>query len=495
LESLSQLLYGFSIGLQPHNLLFCFIGVVLGTLVGVLPGIGPTGTIAILLPVTYRMDPTSAIIMLAGVYYGVMYGGSTTSILVKIPGEVTSIVTVFDGYEMAKQGRAGPALGIAAFGSFIAGTLAVIGLMIFAPPISEFALRFGPPEYFSVMFFGIVLITYLSQSSVIKAIMMAAFGLILSCVGLDYLGGMARMTFDSIFLADGFNIIPMVMGLFGISEILINIEKTEEFRILETEIKSFLPTFVDWMQSKWAILRGTVIGFFFGLLPGGNPVVPTFLSYTLEKRISKEPQRFGKGAIEGVAGPESTNNAASCGCFIPLLTLGIPSTPSMALLFAAFVIHGINPGPFLLEEHPDLFWGLISSMYIANGLLLVLNLPLIPMWVKVLKIPYRILFPLIALFCIVGSFSINNNIFDVKVMMIFGLFGYLLQKFRYEIPPLILAFVLGPKLEVNLRQALIMSGGSFSIFFNRPLSAIFMITALILFFILISSYCFEAMKR
>ena len=413
MDTLHSLFYGFYIGLQPDNLLFCFIGVLIGTLVGVLPGIGPVGAISILLPATFRMSPVPAIIMLAGIYYGAMYGGSTTSILVNIPGEAASVVTCLDGYEMAKQGRAGPALGIAAFGSFIAGTLGLIGLMLFATPLAEFALKFGPPEYFGIILLGLTLLVYLSHGSVIKAIMMGAFGLILSFIGLDPINASPRMTFNILQLWDGIDMVPLAMGLFGISEVLINIEESETPQILKTKIKNLFPSMLDWMQAKGAILRGSILGFFLGILPGGGAVISSFVSYGLEKRISKEPEKFGKGAIEGVAGPESANNSATAGAFVPLFTLGIPANIVMALLFGALVIHGMRPGPFLLKDHPDLFWGVISSMYIGNVMLLVLNLPLIPLWVQVLKVPYRILFPLILLFCIIGAYSLNNSIFEV----------------------------------------------------------------------------------
>ena len=480
MDILHQLYYGFTVGLQPINLLFCFLGVLIGTLIGVLPGIGPVGTISMLLPVSFHMPPTSAIILLAGIYYGAMYGGSTTSILVNIPGEAASVVTCLDGYEMAKRGRAGPALGISAFGSFIAGTLGIVGLMIFATPLATFALKFGSPEYFALLFFGLTLVTYLSRGSILKALMMGAFGLILSCVGLDSIQASPRMTFDIMQLWDGVGLIPVAMGLFGVAEVLINLEQTVKTDILKTKIESFFPTARDWMQSKGPILRGTVLGFFLGLLPGGNPVIASFLSYGLEKRISKTPEKFGKGAIEGVAGPEAANNSATAGGFIPLFTLGIPCNITMALMFGALLIHGMRPGPFLLKDHPDLFWGVVGSMYIGNAMLLVLNLPLIPMWVQVLKVPYRILFPLILLFCIVGSYSINNSLFDVFMMMIFGAVGYLFRKFEYEGAPLILAFVLGPMFETNLRQSLLLSKGSFGIFFNRPISAVFISIAILL---------------
>jgi putative tricarboxylic transport membrane protein len=423
------------------------------------------------------MSPISAIIMLAGIYYGAMYGGSTTSILVNIPGEAASVITCLDGYQMAKQGRAGAALGMSAFGSFIAGTLGIVGLMVFATPLAKFALRFGPPEYFGVIVLGLTLLTYLSHGSVLKALMMGTLGIILSCVGLDHIHGTPRMTFDLLQLWDGIDMVPLAMGLFGISEILMNVEESVTPEILKTKIKNLFPSLLDWAQSKGAILRGSVLGFFMGILPGGGAVLSSFVSYALEKRISKEPEKFGKGAIQGVAGPESANNSATAGAFVPLFTLGIPANIVMALLFGALVIHGMRPGPFLIKDHPDLFWGIISSMYIGNALLLVLNLPLIPLWVQVLKIPYRILFPLILLFCIIGSYSLKNSVFDVILMFIFGIVGYLFRKFGYEAAPLLLAFVLGPMFESNLRQSLTLSRGSFSIFFTRPISAVALILA------------------
>jgi putative tricarboxylic transport membrane protein len=475
--------------------LFCFIGVLIGTLVGVLPGIGPVGAISILLPATFRMSPVPAIIMLAGIYYGAMYGGSTTSILVNIPGEAASVVTCLDGYEMAKQGRAGPALGIAAFGSFIAGTLGLIGLMLFATPLAEFALKFGPPEYFGIILLGLTLLTYLSHGSVIKAIMMGAFGLILSFIGLDPINASPRMTFNILQLWDGIDMVPLAMGLFGISEVLINIEESATPQILKTKIKNLFPSVLDWMQSKGAILRGSILGFFLGILPGGGAVISSFVSYSIEKRISKEPEKFGKGAIEGVAGPEAANNSATAGAFVPLFTLGIPANIVMALLFGALVIHGMRPGPFLLKDHPDLFWGVISSMYIGNAMLLVLNLPLIPLWVQVLKIPYRILFPLILLFCIIGSYSLKNSVFEVLLMFIFGIVGYLFRKFHYEAAPLILAFVLGPMFEANLRQSLTLSKGSFSIFFTRPIAVVTIILAIILLITAFIPYFTKAREK
>jgi putative tricarboxylic transport membrane protein len=490
-----NLFYGFSVALQPEHILVCFLGVLLGTLIGVLPGIGPLGAIAILLPATFRMSPVSAIIMLAGIYYGAMYGGSITSILVNIPGEAASVVTCLDGHEMAKQGRAGPALGIAAFGSFFAGTLGIVGLMLFAAPLAEFALKFGPPEYFGVIFLGMTLLMYLSRGSLLKGVMMAVFGLIISFVGLDPIEGSPRLTFNLLQLWDGIGIVPLAMGLFGIAEILINIEERAAHEVLKTKIKNIFPNLSDWMQSKWAILRGSLLGFFLGILPGGGAIISSFASYGLEKRISKEPEKFGRGAIEGVAGPESANNSATAGAFVPLFTLGIPSNVVMALLFGALTIHGMRPGPFLMTNHPDLFWGVVSSMYIGNIMLLILNVPLIPLWVQVLKIPYKILFPLILLFCIIGAYSIRSSIFDVHLTIIFGMVGYLFRKFDYEAAPLVLAFVLGPLFESNLRQSLTLSKGSFSIFFSRPISAVSIILAIVLLVIGFMPYFTKAREK
>jgi putative tricarboxylic transport membrane protein len=433
---------------------------------------------SLLLPVTFKASPEIAIIMLAGIYYGSMYGGSTTSILVNIPGEAASVVTCLDGYQMAKQGRAGPALGIAAFGSFIAGTFAIIGLMLVAPPLARFALRFGPPEYFSMMLLGLTILVYLAHGSMLKALLMGLFGIVLGLIGLDPFNTKARLTFGQMNLMDGIGLVPIVMGLFGVSEVLLNIERQVTREALKTKIGGLLPSAQDWLDSKWALIRGTVLGFFLGILPGGGGVIASFISYAVEKKFSKTPELFGKGAIAGVAGPESANNAAAGGAFIPLLTLGLPTNAVIALLLGAFMIHGVQPGPLLMKQNPGLFWGVIASMYIGNVMLLVLNLPLIGIWVQVLKIPYRILFPIILLLCLVGVYSISNSVFDIYIMIGFGLFGYLMKKFEYEGAPLVLAFVLGPMVEVNLRKSLIMSDGSFFIFFTRPLSAFFLILAI-----------------
>ncbi len=471
MDFFNNLIIGLNVAFQPYNLLFCFIGVFIGTLIGVLPGIGPVGTIAILLPVTFGMPPTSGIIMLAGIYYGAQYGGSTTSILVNIPGEAASVVTTLDGYQMALQGRAGPALGIAAFGSFIAGTLGVIALQALAPFLVSVALRFGPPEYFSLLILGFILLTYLTRKSMVKALMMAGIGILLGSIGLDIITGMTRFTFDIPELLDGVGLAPLAMGLFGISEILLNVEQEVKQTLITTKVKGLLPTLKDWSQSIGSIFRGTGIGFSLGLLPGGGAFISSFSSYAIEKRISKHPEMFGKGAIEGVAAPEAANNAASTGAFVPLLTLGVPGNATMAMLLGALMIHGITPGPLLVKDHPDLFWGVISSMYLGNVILLVLNLPLIGLWVRVLRVPYALLFPIILFVCLIGSYVINNSTMDVAFLLLFGVVGYLMRKFDYEAAPMVLAFVLSPLLENALRKSLIISGGSFMIFLDHPISA------------------------
>jgi len=480
MELLNYLALGFSVALDPMNLFYCFLGVFIGTLIGVLPGIGPVGAMSLLLPMTFKASPEAAIIMLAGIYYGAMYGGSTTSILVNIPGEAASVVTCLDGYQMARKGRAGPALGIAAFGSFIAGTLSIVGLMLLAPPLAKFALRFGPPEYFTLMILGLTVLIYLAHGSMLKALLMGAFGIALGLIGLDSINAAPRFTFGKMELMDGIGLVPIVMGLFGISEVLLNIEQIIKREVFETKFKGLMPSLKDWKDSAGPMARGSVLGFLLGILPGGGAVISSFLSYAIEKRISKHPERFGEGAIEGVAGPEAANNAATGGAFIPLMILGIPPNVVMAMLLGAFMIHGVTPGPLMMTEHPGLFWGVIASMYIGNAMLLVLNLPLIGMWVQILKIPYKILFPLILLFCLIGVYSVANMVFDIYVMLIFGVLGYLMKKFDYEAAPLILAFVLGPLLENNLRKSLIMSDGGFSIFFTRPLAAVSLVVALLL---------------
>jgi putative tricarboxylic transport membrane protein len=477
-----HIFFGFGVAFQPVNLLFCFTGVLIGTLVGVLPGLGPVAAISLLLPATFHAPPVASIIMLSGIYYGAMYGGSTTSILVNIPGEAASVVTCFDGYQMARKGRAGPALGMAAFASFFAGTMGVIGLAFLAPPLAAIALKFGPPEYFSLMILGLTVLTFLAGGSMLKSLMMACAGVVIGNVGLDLITAQPRFTFGLSILLDGVGLVPLVMGLFGISEVLLNVEeKLSEREIFKTALKGLLPTLKDWKESVGPLLRGSILGFFLGILPGGGAVISSFVSYGLEKRLSKHPEEFGKGAIAGVAGPESANNSATAGAFIPLLTLGLPSNAVMAILLGALMIYGMPPGPKLISSHPQLFWGVISSMYIGNMMLLILNLPLIGLWVKILKIPYPILFPLILLFCLIGAYSLNNNPAEIWLMLFFGLLGYLMKKFKYDGAPLVLAMVLGPLMDQSLRQSLLMSGGSGMIFFTRPIClVIFVIIALIL---------------
>ena len=480
MEILANVTMGFQVALQPANLFFCFMGVLIGTLVGVLPGLGPVAAMSLLLPTTFHLSPVSAVIMLSGIYYGAMYGGSTTSILVNIPGEAASVVTCLDGYQMARKGKAGAALGIAAFGSFIAGTLSIIGLMLLAPMLAEVALKFGPPEYFSLMLLGLVIVTFLAGSSMPKALLMAAFGLFLGLIGMDIMTATPRFTFDVYFLMDGVGLVPVVMGLFGISEVLLNVESKLERGVFETRIKGLLPNRKDWRDSAWPIMRGSVLGFFLGILPGGGAVISSFVSYGVEKKCSSHPEKFGTGVIEGVAGPEAANNAAAGGAFIPLLTLGIPANAVMAMLLGALTIYGMQPGPMLIKQHPDLFWGVVTSMYIGNIMLLVLNLPLIGIWVKILKIPYEYLFPLILLFCLIGAFSLNNSVGEIGLMLFFGGVGYLMKKFEYEAAPLILAMVLGPMMENSLRQSLIMANGSAAIFFTRPISLTVALLVLVL---------------
>ena len=463
--------HGFQIALSPVNLLWGFIGCALGTAVGVLPGLGPAATIALLLPISMKMgSPVTAIILMAGIFYGAMYGGSTTSILMKIPGEAASVVTCIDGYEMAKQGRAGPALGIAAIGSFIAGTFGVVGLTMMAPPLAEVALKFGPPEYFALTMLGLLLATYLTGDSPLKGLTMAILGLILGCIGLDPLSGAVRFDFGIADLQSNIDFVTLAMGLFGVGEILYSLESPETAGILTTKIKNVFPTLVDLARSGWAMARGSVIGFFIGILPGGGAVLASLVSYAVEKKVSKHPEEFGHGAIEGVAGPESANNAAASSSFIPLLTLGIPGNASTAMIFAALLIHGITPGPFLLIEHADVFWGVVASMYIGNVLLLILNLPLVGVWVQLLRVPYPIMAPLIMVLTLVGVYSVNNSVFDIWMMLIMGVFGYLARKLKFDLGPLLLAFVLGPIMERSLRQGLLMSNGKFGIFITRPIS-------------------------
>src|SRR5918992_4612895 len=480
MDAIGGLLTGFGVILTPENLYLCLLGSLIGTLVGVLPGVGPLAALALLLPITFTLSPVGGMVMLCSIFYGAMYGGSTTSILLNIPGEAASVVTCIDGHQMAKQGRAGPALGIAAFGSFIAGTFALIALMLVAPKLASVAIAFGPAEYFSLMVLGLVVLTFLTQGSMAKALLMACTGVVLGLIGLDSITAQPRLTFGRIELIDGIGLVPVVMGLFGVAEVLLNTEQIIKRDIINTKITHLLPSRVDWKASAGPMSRGTIMGFLLGILPGGGAVISSFASYALEKRLSKTPERFGRGAIEGVAGPEAANNAAAGGAFIPLMTLGIPPNVVMALLLGAFVIHGLQPGPLMITQNPGLFWGIVASMYIDNLILLVSNLPMIGMWVQLLKLPYNILFPLIILFTIIGVYCSSNNVFDVYVMIAFGIIGYFMRKLGYEPAPLVLAFVLGPMLENNLRKSLILSQGNLMTFIERPISATCLLFAVVL---------------
>ncbi len=484
MEILHNLLIGFEVAVSPINLLYCLIGVLLGTLIGVLPGVGPLATIAMLLPVTFSLSPVAALIMLAGIYYGAQYGGSTTSILVNIPGEASSVVTCIDGYQMARQGRAGPALAIAALGSFFAGCVATLVIATAAPPLAEVALKFGPAEYFSLMVFGLIAATVLAHGSLIKAIAMVILGLLLGLIGTDVNSGVLRFTFDIPELADGIGFVTVAMGMFGIAEIISNLEQKGAREVFVKKVTHLYPTKNDLKRSWKAVLRGTGIGSALGILPGGGAMLSSFASYMIEKKVSKHPEEFGKGAIEGVAGPESANNAGAQTSFIPMLTLGIPSNPVMALMIGALMIQGIAPGPQVMTEKPDLFWGLIASMWVGNLMLVVLNLPLVGMWVKLLTLPYRFLFPSILVFMCIGVYSLSNNPFDCLIMALFGLLGYVCVKLECEPAPMILGFILGPLMEENLRRAMLLSRGDATVFFTKPISAGFMIAAIALLVII-----------
>ncbi len=481
MDLFTTIISGFQTSLQPINIVLCFVGVFIGTLIGVLPGIGPAGTIAILLPLTFGLTPTTAIIMLSGIYYGAMYGGSTSSILVNIPGEPASVVTCIDGYQMARQGRAGPALGISAFGSFIGGTVSLFLTMFLIIPLAQYALSFGPPEYFSLICLGMTLLVYLARGPLVKAVISILFGFLLSTVGLDLISGVPRFAFKSPILLDGLGFVPVTMGLFGVAEVLTNLEESVERTIFRSRIKHILPNKVDWKRSTKPIIRGTFIGYLLGILPGGGAILASFVSYAVEKRISKHPESFGQGAIEGVAGPETANNAGAGGSFIPLFALGIPPNAVIAILMGAFILYGVTPGPTFINQHSGIFWGVLTSMFVGNCLLLLLNLPLIGLWVKLLAIPYRVLMPLIMVFCLIGAYSINNNAGDVIVMTVFGVLGYIMRKFGYEEAPLIMAFILGPMLENAFRQSLVMSDGNLAIFLHRPISSVTLVIAAMLF--------------
>ena len=451
-------------------LCYAFLGCIVGTLVGILPGIGPLAGISILLPVTFGLDATKAIIMLAGIYYGSQYGGSTTSILMRIPGEAASVMTCIDGYAMAQKGRAGAALSIAAVGSFVAGTFGVVMLTLVAPPLAGLALRFGPPEYTALLVLGLVLLAYMSSTSLVRTMLMAAVGLLLGCIGIDVMSGHFRYSFDIKELGDGIGIVPVAVGLFGLGEILSTPSAVVTQKVVSPRLRELLPNASEWRLSALPIARGSVLGFFVGIVPGSAHIIASFLSYAVEKRVSRTPEAFGHGAVAGVASPESANNSASTGAFVPMLALGLPTGPVTAVLMAALLIHGIPPGPQLVSEHPDVFWGFIASMYVGNLMLLALNLPLVGLFVSVLRIPYAYLYPLIVMFCIIGVYEVSHSIVDVWIMLIMGAVGYLLRKFDFDPAPLVLGLVIAPTFELSLRQSLVMSGGDWLIFFQRPIA-------------------------
>jgi putative tricarboxylic transport membrane protein len=472
LEALNNLILGFSIALTPGNLFWCFIGVVLGTIIGVLPGLGPPATIALLLPMTFKMDPTTAMIMLAGIYYGAKYGGSTTSILLNVPGESASVVTCLDGYQLARKGRAGAALGIAAIASFVAGTFGVVGLMFLAPPVAKFALRFGPPEYFALMILGLTMVVFLTGRSVAKGILATLLGLWLAGVGTDVFTAESRFTFGRKELLGGIDFIVVSIGLFAIAEVLLNLESRSGAEIFKVPkgLRNLLPTLQDLKDSRFAFLNGSVVGFFIGVLPGAGSTIASFLSYGLEKAFSRRPEKFGTGVIEGVAAPEGANNSETGGALVPLLTLGIPGSSTAAILLAALHLWGLRPGPLLIQENPNLFWGLLASMYIGNVMLLILNLPLVPLFAQILRVPYYVLYPGILGVSIVGVYTVDNSLFDVWMLGLFGLVGYFMRKLDYPSAPLVLGMVLGQRLELALRQSLMMSQGQLSILVASPLA-------------------------
>ncbi|HUF82558.1 MAG TPA: tripartite tricarboxylate transporter permease, partial [Burkholderiales bacterium] len=480
MDVFDNLMLGFSVAITPMHLLYALIGCLLGTMIGVLPGVGPVATIAMLLPITFNLQPVAALIMLAGIYYGSQYGGSTTAILVNLPGETSSVVTCLDGYQMARQGRAGPALAISAIGSFFAGCVATLIIAIAAPPLAEVALKFGPSEYFSLMVLGLVAATVLAHGSLIKAIAMVLLGLLLGLIGTDVNSGVLRFTFGIPELSDGIGFVVVAMGMFGLAEIIANLELKGSREVFTGKVKSLMPTKEDFKRAWPAVLRGTALGSFLGILPGGGSILAAFGSYTVEKKVSKHPEQFGRGAIEGVAGPESANNAGAQTSFIPMLTLGIPGNAVMALMIGALMIQGIAPGPQVMSEKPDLFWGLIASMWIGNLMLVILNLPLIGLWIKLLTVPYRYLYPSILVFMAVGVFSLSNNPFDLAIMAVFGLLGYVCTKLECEPAPMILGFILGPLMEENLRRAMLLSRGDPTVFFTKPISAGFITASIIL---------------
>jgi putative tricarboxylic transport membrane protein len=479
-ETLQNLTLGFSVALSPAILLYAFVGCFVGTLVGVLPGIGPLAGISLLLPATFGLDATRAIVMLAGIYYGAMYGGSTTAILMRIPGEAASVMTCIDGYALARKGRAGAALAIAAVGSYVAGTVSVVALMLLAPPLATFALRFGPPEYFALLVLGLLVLAYMSSGSMLRTLAMAALGLLLGMVGIDQMTGYFRFAYGVVELGDGIGVVPVAVGLFGLAEILATAGLAVPPRVIEPRLRELLPTRNEWRASAPPIGRGTVLGFLIGIVPGSAHIISSFVSYAVERKLSKRPEEFGHGAIAGVAGPEAANNAATSGAFVPMLALGVPSGPIPAVMLAAMMVHGVSPGPLLITQQPALFWGFIASMYVGNLVLLILNLPLVSVFVNILRVPYSILYPAIVGFCILGVYAVNGSVVDVWIMLGMGGLGYFLRKLDFETAPIVLGLVLGPMIEMALRQSLAMSDGQYSILLARPISATLLAVGLIL---------------
>ncbi|HEV2054788.1 MAG TPA: tripartite tricarboxylate transporter permease [Methylomirabilota bacterium] len=469
-ETLQNLALGFSVALQPPVLLYAFIGCVVGTLVGVLPGVGPLAGISLLLPATFGLTATNAIVMLAGIYYGAMYGGSTTSILMRIPGEAASVMTCIDGYAMARKGRAGAALAIAAIGSFIAGTVSVVALMLLAPPLANFALRFGPPEYFALLLLGLLVLAYMSGGSMVKSLAMAVLGLLLGMVGIDQMSGYFRFAYGVMELGDGLGVVPIAVGLFGIAEVLATAGQEVPPKVLKPKLRELLPSRQEWRDSVMPIGRGTVLGFLIGIIPGSAHIIASFVSYAVERRLSRHPEEFGQGAVAGVAGPESANNSATSGAFVPMLALGVPSGPIPAVMLAALMVHGVSPGPLLIKQQPELFWGFIASMYVGNLMLLALNLPMVGIFVNVLRVPYSFLYPSIIMFCVVGVYAVNGSVVDVWIALIMGALGYILRKLGFETAPIVLGAILAPMIELALRQSLAMSDGQYAIFVSRPIS-------------------------
>jgi putative tricarboxylic transport membrane protein len=480
LETFQNLGLGFSVALAPSVLWYGFIGCLVGTLVGVLPGVGPLAGISLLLPVTYGLDATRALVMLAGIYYGAMYGGSTTSILMRIPGEAASVMTCIDGYAMARKGRAGPALAIAAVGSYVAGTVSVLALMFLAPPLASFALRFGPPEYFSLLLLGLLVLAYMNTGSMLRGLAMAALGLLLGMIGIDQMSGYFRFAYGVTELGDGIGVVPVAVGLFGLAEILFTAGQAKPPEVIHPRLRDLLPSRQEWREAHLPIWRGTGLGFLIGIIPGSAHVISTFVAYAIERKVSKHPEEFGRGAVAGVAAPESANNAATSGAFVPMLALGVPGAPVAALLLAAMMVHGVTPGPLLIQQDPRLFWGFIASMYVGNVILLILNLPLVGLFVNVLRVPYPVLYPIVLVCSILGVYAVNRSVVDVWIMVAMGVLGYVLRKLDFETAPIVLGLVLAPMMELSLRQSLALSAGSYTIFLTRPISLVLLLVGLAL---------------